>query len=238
MSIHARHAPCLIFADKQIPYVIWFEDALHYYGVPTVVFDLYLLVLDIDAAADCLIKAGWTINTQSSHRIGNAETKIPQVPLISPDSQTKTVLLLASDWKFPLPASPSLTDDQGLSFPPLPGLLDALIESWLDGPSEDEALLLHLACQFNYLYEYVPALKRRSFANQMRYEHRQFHFDVRAGMSSSTLPFRRHERGIRNELLQGRYELQECSASLDNEDLFDSWAKIRLPDPPGDQSVE
>jgi hypothetical protein len=96
-----RYKPCVIFNDNELPYVIWFEDALHYYGVLTVVFDLYILVTDIDIAADCLIKAGWTVDTQSPRRIGSVEVKTQQQRLISPDGQTTTVLL-ASDWKFPL----------------------------------------------------------------------------------------------------------------------------------------
>ncbi|KAG2414480.1 hypothetical protein HFD88_003671 [Aspergillus terreus] len=240
-----RYSSCLVLENIGIPYVIWFEDALAHYGVPTIVFDLYVLVLDIDTAADALIKAGWVVDTQNPHRIGDSVVTIPQTPLISPDQKTKTVLLLASDWRFPLAADPPLervpVNDRSLSklsFPLLPGLLDALIESWLVGPTEDATLLVRLAVYFNYLYGYVPALKERSFADQMKYEHRQFHFDVLAGMASSTLPFRNHQRGIRDALLQGRYELQECSAPRDNEALFDPWKGIRLPDPVNDESVE
>ncbi|RDW84069.1 uncharacterized protein DSM5745_04395 [Aspergillus mulundensis] len=245
-----RYKSCLELENAGISYVIWFEDALVHYGVPTVVFDLYVLVLDIEAAGNALLEAGWTDDTQSPHRIGDAVVDIPQRPLISPDKQTKTVLLLASDWKFPLaPDSPlervSLSQaDQTpsppptVSFPPLPGLLDALIESWLAGPTEDPTLLLRLACYFNYLYEYVPALKERSFAEEIRHEHRQFHFDVLAGMESGTFPFRDHQRGIRDALLQGRYELCECSASRDNQLLFGGWGNIRLPDPLHDGSEE
>ncbi|GES64211.1 NAD-dependent 15-hydroxyprostaglandin dehydrogenase [Aspergillus terreus] len=240
-----RYSSCLVLENIGIPYVIWFEDALAHYGVPTIVFDLYLLILDIDTAADALIKAGWVVDTQNPHRIGDSVVTIPQTPLISPDQKTKTVLLLASDWRFPLAADPPLervpVNDHSpskLSFPLLPGLLDALIESWLVGPTEDATLLVRLAVYFNYLYGYVPALKERSFADQMKYEHRQFHFDVLAGMDSSTFPFRNHQRGIRDALLQGQYELQECSAPRDNEALFDPWKGIRLPDPVNDGSVE
>ncbi|GIK04248.1 hypothetical protein Aspvir_008327 [Aspergillus viridinutans] len=231
-----RYKPCLIFNDNEVPYVIWFEDALLLYGVPTVLFDLYILVLDIDIAADYLIKAGWTVDTQSPRRVGNAEVKTRQQRLMTPDSQTTTVLLLASDWKFPLTDDSTLErlfleelPDQTLSFPSLSGFLDALIETWLD--SDDDSVLLHLAVQINYLYGHAPALKERSFANQMKYEHRQFHFDVLAGMST-TLPFRKHQRGIRDALLQGRYELQECSAPRDNDDFFNPWKNVRLPPPP------
>ncbi|KAH8422388.1 uncharacterized protein LDX57_000145 [Aspergillus melleus] len=241
-----RYKSCLVFENIGIPYVIWFEDALVHHGVPTIVFDLYVLVLDIVTAADALMKSGWTVDTQNPRRIGDSVVAIPQTPLISPDQKTKTVLLLASDWKFPLATDSPLervpvtnrSHSSKLSFPLLPGLLDALIESWLVGPTEDPTLLLRLSCYFNYLYEYVPALKERSFADQMKYEHRQFHFDVLAGMDSLGFPFRNHQRGIKDALLQGRYELQECSAPREDEALFGGWGKVRLPDPVHDESVE
>ncbi|KAL3469549.1 hypothetical protein BJX99DRAFT_69097 [Aspergillus californicus] len=238
---HPRYKPCLTLSDNKVPYVIWFEDALHYHGVPTAVFDLYLLVLDIEIAADCLIKAGWALD-ESPHRIGMADVTTPQVSLLAEHNKsitvdenpflkpTRTVLLPASDWKFPLVADPPLERVQQLPFPPLSGLLDALIESWLDGPTGNEKSLHHLAVQLGYLYGHAPALKEKSFAEQMKYEHRQFHFDVLAGMELGTVPFRKHQRSIRDALLQGRYEFQECSASRDKEDLFDNWSKIRLPD--------
>ncbi|GFF69697.1 conserved hypothetical protein [Aspergillus lentulus] len=163
---------------------------------------------------------------------------------MAPDNQTTTVLLLASDWKFPLTSDTALgrvrpeeLPDQTLSFPPLSGLLDALIESWLGGPCDDDSVLLHLAVQFNYLYEYVPALKERSFANQLKYEHRQFHLDVLAGMST-TLPSRKHQHGIRDALLKGHYELQERSALRDNEELFDPRKRVPLPPPVEGQTME
>ncbi|KAJ5198981.1 hypothetical protein N7491_000455 [Penicillium cf. griseofulvum] len=222
-----RYKPCQVLSDHQIPYVIWFEDALHHYGVPTFKFNLYLLVSDLDKAAGLLVKAGWALDSQGPRKIGNAKVELPQKRLGTPTSQTITVLLPAEEWKFPLvtrsrPEDAPLSLREDLSFPPLPGLLDALIESWLDCPSDDAMLLLHLACQISYLYEYVPALKQPSFAEQMKYEHRQFHFDVLAGMETGTVQFRKHQRAIRDALLQGQYELRECSASRDNEDLFDT----------------
>ncbi|KAF7616200.1 hypothetical protein AFLA_009698 [Aspergillus flavus NRRL3357] len=60
----------------------------------------------------------------------------------------------------------------------------------------------------------------------MRYEHRQFHFDVQSGMETGTVPFWEHQRTIRDALLQGQYELRECSASRDNKDLFDPLGDI------------
>ncbi|CAI7595724.1 unnamed protein product [Penicillium discolor] len=228
-----RYKSCQVLSDHQIPYVIWFEDTLHHYGVPTVKFNLYLLVSDLDEAAELLVKAGWVMDSQGPRKIGNAKVEFPQKRLVSPTTKTITVLLPAEEWKFPLIAD-SPSDDtplradspENVSFPPLPGFLDALIESWLDCPSDDAMLLLHLACQISYLYAHVPVLKQQSFAEEMKYEHRQFHFDVLAGMETGTIQFRKHQCAIRDALLQGQYELRECSASRDNEDLFDTGRKV------------
>ncbi|OJJ41820.1 hypothetical protein ASPWEDRAFT_99066 [Aspergillus wentii DTO 134E9] len=231
-----RHLPCQVFSDNNIPYVVWFEDALHYHGVPTVVFDLFILVpdIDIDVAADCLVKSGWIVDTERPHRIGNAIVDLPQRPVISPDRHTRTVLLPAADWKFHLSTDtvlekvPLEDSAKTVPYPPLAALLDSLIESWLDCPAEDSGLLIHLACQYGYLYQYVPAVKERSFAEKMRYEHRQFHNDVLSEMKAGTLPFRKHERAIRDALVRGEYEITECSAPKDNADLFDVGKEERL----------
>lgn len=103
--VNPRYRPCQILTDQHIPYVIWFEDALYHHGVPVAVFDLYLLVQDIDIAAKCLAKAGWTIDMQRPFRFGNAEVRLPQRSLLLPDSDTKTVLLPAEEWN-PLTATP------------------------------------------------------------------------------------------------------------------------------------
>ncbi|KAH8427860.1 uncharacterized protein LDX57_005565 [Aspergillus melleus] len=230
-NIETRYSACGVLDDHQVRHVIWFEDALVHYGVPTVVFDLYILVEDIDLAVSILAQAGWAFDMEKPHLIGNAEVNLADFPLqrlISPDGQTRTILLPAADWKFPLtpdtrleyhapfPNLPSLR----VPFPPLAGLLDALIESWLECPNNESVLSITLACHISYIYAHVPAVKQKSFAEQMRYEHRQFHFDVLAGMETGTLPFRRHQRVIRDALLQGQYELRECSATRDRKELF------------------
>lgn len=102
-----RYKSCQVPHDHRVPYVIWFEDALSHFGVPTVVFDLYLLVEDIDRAAKLLIEAGWVVDMESPHKIGNAEVQFPQQGLMSPDRRTKTVILPAADWKFPCLTYPS-----------------------------------------------------------------------------------------------------------------------------------
>lgn len=109
---------------------------------------------------------------------------------------------------------------QNVLFPPLAGLLDALIECWLDCPSDDSMLLIGLACQIFYLYTYIPALKEKSFAEQMKYENRQFHLNVLMGMNAGMVRFGRHQRAIRDALRQGQYGLQECSVSRDSKIFF------------------
>ncbi|GAQ45908.1 similar to An03g02240 [Aspergillus niger] len=232
----ARYNVCQVLMDHHVPHAIWFEDALDYYGVPTAVFDLYILVMYIDMAVKILAKAGWRFDMQIPHHVGNAQVDLvdfPQQRLISPDGETRTVLLPAADWKFPLASDTRLEfvplkvmPSLKVPFPPLASFLDALIESWLECPSNYEMLSLVLACQISYLYAHVPALKEKSFAEQLRLEHRQFHYDVLAGMETGTIPFRKHQLAIRDALLQGQYGLRECSASRDNKDLFDPFGGI------------
>ena len=72
----------------------------------------------------------------------------------------------------------------------------------------------------SYLHDYVPSVKTRDFVQKLRYDHRQYHLDWLAGMSTGTRPFIKHQRAIREALRRGVYQLQECSASSDNEKLF------------------
>lgn len=51
--------------------MVWFEDAVAHYGVPIVVFDLYVLVPHIDVTTQILIQHGWNAVSQQHGRIGN-----------------------------------------------------------------------------------------------------------------------------------------------------------------------
>jgi len=85
-----------------------------------------------------------------------------------------------------------------------------------------------LAGLIAYLYGYVPALKEKSFAEHLKYEHRQYHYDSLSGMSTGTLPFIRHEREIRDGLREGRFRLCDCSADQDDESLFTAKVQARI----------
>ena len=128
------------------------------------------------------------------------------------------------NWDFTLPegreGSCDGDTDPRTFFPPLPQLLDALIDSELDVPPGDGMLRLHISCMISYLHDYVPALKIRKFVQELRYDNRQYHLDWLSGMSTGTNSFIQHQRAIRDALRQGMYQLEECSASSDNEKLF------------------
>lgn len=79
-----------------------------------------------------------------------------------------------------------------------------------------------------YLYDYVPALKEKSFAEQLKYENRQYHYDCLSGMSTGTLPFIRHERKIRDALREGTFQLCDCSADQEDESLFNNKVQARI----------
>lgn len=54
-----RYKPCDILNENGVSNAVWFEDALAYYGSDTVVFDLYLLVADIQTATKLPVQAGY-----------------------------------------------------------------------------------------------------------------------------------------------------------------------------------
>lgn len=58
-GIPPRFSACSILYSAGIPASIWLEDALAYHDVPTLVFELFLLVPDVDAAARVLMSAGY-----------------------------------------------------------------------------------------------------------------------------------------------------------------------------------
>jgi hypothetical protein len=192
-----------------IPCVLWFEDAIAHYGVPIIVFELYVLVLDHDEAAHVL-ESHWTRTTHEQDRIGNKDvTSSPQHHLTPPSTDNhQPTIVPASNWYFDLNNSAMGALNPTSFVPPLPALLDAMI---LDGPPD---LWSPLRLHVSYLYGYVPELRQRMFAQRLRYENRQFHSDVLFGTPFNTLPFAAHERRVRAELRAGKRQLQDCSVDL------------------------
>lgn len=209
-----RYALCRVLLANGIPCVCWFEDAIAHYGVPTAVFDLHVLVEDIDAAARLLLDNGWQaagdqpndrysfISELGAEGIPHRRLVLPSPPGQPADKEpnTRTFLYKSTDWSFSTDRL-RLSLDRSTVFPRLPDLVDAMIDSWLDS-REDTMIFGHLAMQVAYLYEYVPQLKTASFADQLQYEHRQFHYDIPAILTFS-LKFARHERIVRQQLRDG-----------------------------------
>lgn len=212
-----RYEVCRLLQEHKINCAIWFEDALGHYGVPTVMFDLYLIVPDINKAAEVLQQYGW--QTAPSHERdewsfldeGTPMLKVPlcYFRLIPPnwdrDEEERTVLMPAEVWDITdVQLAETATESNNFVLA-LPVLLDSLIGTWLDA-DENQRLLGHLGMQIGYLYGHVAQVKDPSFVEQLRPEHRQFHLDWVAGDSAGTLPFLHHHRLVRERLLAGQYK--------------------------------
>jgi hypothetical protein len=222
MSVHrSRYEPGAELRDHDIPCLVWFEDAISPYGVPTEVFDLHLLVPDIDDAARALMDKGWTDAgpSKSSYdflmgpipqrRLNPPDTTAPgTAPLVpsfkDPPEPTLTVLLPAAYWKVSVddlrPCSP------GGFVPPLPVLIDALIDSFLD--STPGLLQTRLATHVAYVYGHCKSLKTQDFAEQLKLEHRQFHYDALSKPGTGTMLFLEEQRRIRGEIREGKRQPQ------------------------------
>ena len=221
--------PCYLLQESGIPCVVWFEDAVRYHGGRVVPHALHLLVPNIEEAADVLVKNDWTLITPEQKKIvdpfAHTVQRCLRPPKLAPMLET-TILLPAMDWNWNWNCSLPEECDASTFFPPLPQLLDALIDSELDLPPG--ILRLHISCMIGYLHDYIPYVKTRKFVQELRYDNRQYHLDWLAGMSTATNSFIKHQRAIRDALRQGIYQLQECSASSDNEKLFMGETMARL----------
>lgn len=151
-----------------------------------------------------------------------------------PSERAAAALLSVADPNYTFPNTPSHSNryptlpDQWPFIPSLSDLLDCLIDKLLDAPVDDYMLKWHLARQIGSLYGYVPILQEREFAEHLKPENCQHHFDTVSGMSTGTEPFTRHERRTRDAIREGNYTLQECSANRDDEELFPGKAEARV----------
>lgn len=208
---------------------MWFEDAIASYGVPAVVFDLHLLVADIIEAASALMESGWTdagpLNSKFHFLMGsiaqrrlnppghgtavkqNPEPRVGPPPLPSKElpGPTTTVLLPAADWNVPVEKLRLFSSDSFV--PPLNLLVDALIDSLLDAPT-NTLLRMRLSTYVAYLYGYCTALKTQNFSENLSRDHRQFHYDKLSRQTSVTIPFVKEQRLIRDAIREGKQEPQ------------------------------
>ncbi|EEP77343.1 predicted protein [Uncinocarpus reesii 1704] len=233
-----RYSACRLLKESGISCYLWAEDALVYYGVPTGVFDIHIIVDDVKKAADALIERGWHPPPPDfkARYIDIEEATCYLVEL-----QCKSVrnfdpvvaLTAASDWDIKLPdiAMQKSWQPQRIArwpfIPPLHQLLDSLIRKWLD-TSDHLFFCRHISNFLGYLYDYVPILNLREFADYLKVEHQQYHFDVIAGVSYTREPFRIHSKKVRDSILRGDYEICECSVSRDDDRFFTAGVEAQL----------
>ncbi|KAI9771785.1 MAG: hypothetical protein M1840_001555 [Geoglossum simile] len=207
-----RFAACSILHDAAIPYCIWGEDILYAYGVPTVVFDLFLLASDPEKAAAKLIEVGYVgrnpmhgpATSSEGDRIPADESRVFE----SYDPyMTVVVLLPAKEWFYDLPDRN--VGDMAQWKPPLTKLLDSLMAKWFDLDDSDFNLRSHVSIFIGYIYHYVKEVKGPGFEKGLLREHWQLHFDLAAEITGSELDSSRcqqHYRSIRDKIRAGEYK--------------------------------
>jgi hypothetical protein len=129
-----RYDACTVLYDAGIPCLIWGEDALALYGVPTIILELFLLVHDPERAARSLEAAGYSrtkVNPRFEH-IPQLSIHAPRLAIPPKGSNIKggdltevdesntvgVVLLSAREWKYNLcrdPRKPSYSDSGHLA---------------------------------------------------------------------------------------------------------------------------
>lgn len=223
---------------------MWFEDALGSYGVNTVVFDLHIVVSNIESAAAVLLQQGWapyqTRKNDCYSFLWNSDA-LPYRSLLPPDwvgeevapwpplprsqqppeRQPVTVLLSSAFWEVPsdLPLQGSLN-------PPLSTIADSLIARLLDS-DDGGRLQRHLAMQVSGMYDYVDQVKQHSFADSLSHVHRQFHLDACGGENVTTIPGIKRQREKVDALLHGAQDPQATNGAVER---LRSCARINFSD--------
>ena len=170
--------------------MIWCEDALAAHGIPTVAFDMFLLVADPIEAKRALENGGWK-STDPNQRYRNVpelgskgHRLVPRGfhPTEEPDpgdlarsdgsEQISVVLLRSSSWGHdPLSRYPECV------VPPLGAMLNCLFTTYLN--TNHETFMEMLATHIIYIYEYSEAVKSIEIENDIAPENRQLHLDMK-----------------------------------------------------------
>ncbi len=219
-----RFLPCRTLCEAGVPCAIWGEDALTAYDVPTIVFDLFLLVHNPESAALVLASHGFQRTTPSPRfydipQMSDNVPRLAQIPTSTfhdmedlpkaDDVNAPGVILLPAEyWRYKLPRNVNEVDN---FIPPLSALLNALIDSWIDLPDNVTLLGGHIATHIGYFYLYNQDIRKSDFEIELAAENRQVHFELLRGNDSSyvsltTKKCQEHHRNIRNHIRPGQYE--------------------------------
>ncbi len=221
---NSRFSPCCILYEAGVPCVIWGEDALTAYDIPTIVFDLFLLVHDPESAARVLASHEFNRTTPSPrfYDIPQMSDNVPRLAQIPASAVHDTadlpkaddvnapgvILLPTKYWRYKLPRT---VDEVDNFIPPLSTLLNTLIDVWIDLPDNDVLLREHIATHIGYFYLYNQDIRKPDFENELATENREVHFELLRGNDSpnvaiTTKKCQEYHRNIRNQIRLGRYE--------------------------------
>lgn len=213
--------------DGGVLSMIWLEDALAYCYVPTAVFDLYLLVPDVERAARILSDRGYTPEPHSIYsplRPGSSPAVLLHCRLVPPgwresppedlswmyqtpvgdpppERPAPVVLLDAAQWGV-YEAEGHFDDD--FRFAPLDLLLKGLITALLLSPDSRDGTdwQMHLMVMISHLYAYNPVLKHGCFAFELPFQLRRFHRDIVTDALRWTISGIRNARKVARERRQ------------------------------------
>ncbi|POR37723.1 Uncharacterized protein TPAR_02076 [Tolypocladium paradoxum] len=186
-SLASRYNPCDILAKHGIATVVWFEDALVFYGSDTAVFDLYLLVPDAREAAKVLQRAGYQETGIQRLLPGDMDERTCRggirLELPNGGSADGTVLVNAAEWNYDLQ-----NREQGslAPIPPLNKFIDALMHYWLSMSEEEYGnkylWALSLANLINYCYTLKGVnrdiVRTAQYAEQLLPQFSELHYDL------------------------------------------------------------
>jgi len=165
-----RHEGAEALKSCGIPCTVWGEDLLRHFGVPTIIFDHFLLVPNVETAASKLESLGFhplppnpryrflEELTRNSIRLSHGQYI---------DDHPAVVLLPACAWHFSMRLSSPKSD----IIPPL----SAVIESYIDTSLDAKTLYFrcHLGTHMAYLAEYSKDAKDPGFPGILRYKYQQ-----------------------------------------------------------------
>ena len=198
-----RYDACRVLEKYDIPCLIWGEDALSILGVPTIIFDLFLLVEDPEDAARYIIAHGF-VRTKPNERFMETpglstlapRLAAPLTPSTPPSPITQGREVENSD-KIPASELPDADDEmnpgvvllaanrwphnplgwqQHRFVPYTAEMLNCLISTYLD--ATEDKFRGYIAVHISYFYLYLQDVRNPGFEIDLLEENRQVHFDL------------------------------------------------------------